>query len=540
MALREAKEFGIRIATFTLGQDGGALSVQPYQAGAIYPVDDLNPWLCVGFVEAYKAQFVEKQRRGKLERYPDGPTDGFHWWRWQPFAEDDRDLGRNRRYGHHRTELREPWRITLECYAWPGRFCDPIRYQTMLAEIEREFGRPIEWERSDVPVRAHVVGRQGRPSDAELLSIIREELRAANALEQTGALTDPAESPDLAMIAAASPELRLVAMWAWHRLADLSKMRRRQARFAEVHQSVAVDRNQARSRRHGEHWSIARRDECEAELLAAQVSRIANRHRNELSSFDLSPAMQRDHRLRRLVRAFAPAMREHWAALQTLQLSTSPPLNAPDVFELWTVARLVRAATALGWTVKRRVTTRETVSPRESHYLVEFVKNDYVLTLEHNPTIYRFDCGAAPQMHVRRAALIEWASANVPAPDGLVTTTDLTPDYTLRLSSATGEPLALALGDATLSDPKHATELKAAKLLTYREQIGWYASGRLVRCPPACTFVVLPGPASLWTKVVSLSSLESMAFFPNPGADDDLDFRDRVGALIDTMLELPH
>lgn len=539
MALTEAKEVRIRIATFVLGQDGGAPSVQPYQAGAIYPVDDVNPWLCVGFVENHKAYFVEKQKHGKLERYPDGPADGLHWWRWQPFAEDDRDLGRHRRYGHHRTELREPRRITLECYAWPGRFCDPIRYQTMLAEIEHEFDRPIEWERSDVPVRAHVVDRRGRPSDAELLSIIRDELRAANTLERTGALTDPAESSDLAMAAAASPELRLIAMWAWRRLADLLKMRRRQARLADAHRAAAADPNQARARQRGERFSMARRDEFETDQLAAQVSRIADRRRRDLSSFDLSPAMQRDHRLRRLVRAFAPATREHWAALQTLQLSTSPPLNAPDVFELWTVARLVRAATALGWTVRRRVIARETVLPREAPYLVELVKDDRVLALEHNPAILRLDCGAAPPMHVRRAALLEWASANIPAPDGLVAVADLTPDYTLRLSSADGEPLALAIGDATLSDPKHATEIKADKLLTYRERIGWHAGDRLIRCPPACTFVVLPGPASRWAGVAGLFSLESMAFFPDPGEDDDLDFTDRVGALIETMLGRP-
>lgn len=535
----------IRVATFSLGQSGGVPTVEPYQAGAIYSIDDLNPWLFIGFIEGNKSLFVEKQRVGKLERHPDGPADGLTWWRWQPLAEDNRQIGSLRRYGHYRTELHQPRRITLQCYVWPKRFCDAGQYQMMLAEIEQEFGRPIEWERSDVSIRSRVVVRRGMASDAELLLTIRGEVRAAHMLEQSSALAESAvEAYELAE-AAASPEARLVAMWAWRRLADLVQMRRRQADVEHVHRANATDSNQKRSRRHNERTAVARADEREADRLAAQVSRIADRRRRDLSSFDLSPAMQRDHRLRRLVRAFAPATREHWAATPTLQMSTSPPLKAPDVFEMWSIARMVRAIIATGWTVRRRVTSRATVAPAAEPYLVELSKEDFVLTLEHNPTIHRIDCSSAPSMHERRVPLLAWASANVPGPDGLVATSDLTPDYALRLSSVAGAPLALALGDATLSDPKYVTEIednsegnktKADKLITYRERIGWRAGGRLIRCPPACTFIILPGPSSRWEGTANHPGVDSVLIFPDPSAADDIEVTARVRALVETML----
>lgn len=534
----------IRIATFPLGARGGAPIVVPYQAGAIYSIDDENPWLCIGFLESRKAQPMGKQKVGTLERYLDGPADGLTWWKWQPLARHDKSIGRERRYGHYHTALREPLHITLQCYVWPGRFCDPLRYQTMLAEIEQEFGRPIEWERSEVSIRSRVAPRRGRPTDAELLLTIRDELYAVHALERTGALSESAITvPELAE--AASPEARLVAMWSWRRLADVVQMRQRQTRAAELHGAEAGDPNHARAQRRMERAAAERADEDEAARLMTQVSRIADRRRSDLLSFDLSPAMQRDHRLRRLVRAFAPETREHWASTPTLQMSTSPPLKAPDVFELWSVARLVRAISGLGWTVMRREASRATVAPVAEPYRVEFSKGDLVLTLEHNPTVHRLDCGPAPPMHARRVPLIEWASANVPGPEGLVAAGDLTPDYALRISSGANEPLALALGDATLSDPKYVTEpeegsesnrTKADKMITYRERIGWRAGGRLIRCLPACTFIILPGPPSRWEAMTSLVGVDSVFIFPDPGAADDLDATTRVAGLVEAML----
>jgi hypothetical protein len=70
----------IRIATFALGQRGGEPAVEVYQAGAIYSIDDLNPWLCIGFVENWSAKQMGKQKVGSLERYQNGPADGLHWW----------------------------------------------------------------------------------------------------------------------------------------------------------------------------------------------------------------------------------------------------------------------------------------------------------------------------------------------------------------------------------------------------------------------------------------------------------------------------
>lgn len=534
---------GIRIASFPLGQRGGAPNVQPYRADAIYSIDDLTPWLCVGFPRKGNPSPIGGQKVGTLERYQDGPADGLTWWRWLPFAGSIKQIGQRRRYGLYRTDLYQPQRVTLQCYVWPGRFFDPRRYQTMLDEIEQEFGRAIEWERSDLAVRSRVVSRHGKPSDAELLLTIRDELRAVHALERTSALADPEGEAHEELEATASPESRMVAMWAWRRLTDLVRMRRQQAAARVALDIEASDPNQARARRRDERATAARADERETEQLAAQVSRIVDLRRTDISSFELSPAMQRDHRLRRLVRAFAPAMREHWAATPTVQMSTSPPLKAPDVFELWSVARLVRAFTTLGWTVQRRETTRVTATSVGESYAVELTRGDLSLVLEHNPKVHRLDLSAVPPMHVRRISLLEWANANASAPDGLLAAADLTPDYSLRLSSAVTGPLALALGDATLSDPEHVTNTddggggnksKADKLVTYRERIGWRTGGRLIRCRPACTFIVLPGPSSPWEG--TMAGVDSVLLFPDPGVADDIDMATRAGGLLEAML----
>lgn len=529
----------IRIATYALGQVGGTPQIAPYHVGAIYSIDDLNPWLCIGF--AKKPAAIKKV--GKFDQHPIPPTADLTWWRWQPIAPEERQIGRLRRYGHYRMELHEPRRLTLQCYVWPGRFFDPLRYQAMLAEIEHEFGRPIEWERSDAPVRSRVVPTRGQPSDAELFQTIQYELGAVHALERSGALADPAAELHETTFAI-SPETRLVAMWAWRRQADLVQLRRRQARIAAAHGVVPGDANQARAAHRRAINSTALAAVRDGERLAAQVSRIASLHHHELSSFELSPAMQRDHRLRRLVRAFAPVTREHWAAISTPQMSTSPPLKAPDVFELWGVARLVCALSALGWTVVQRVCTDAAFASMREPHLVELSKGKLVLSLEHNPVVHKIDCSAAPPMHVRRMALVEWANANVPGPDGLVAAADLTPDYVLRLSSVDDGPLALAIGDATLSDPKYGSEIedgsqgnmtKAEKMITYRERVGWRVRGRLIRCTPACTFVILPGPTARWTDVMSTSGVDSVLLFPDPGTPEDLDFTEGVGAIIESM-----
>jgi hypothetical protein len=70
--------------------------------------------------------------------------------------------------------------------------------------------------------------------------------------------------------------------------------------------------------------------------------------------FALSPHMQRDHRLRRLLHAFAPTSRERWAEVTGEALSSSPPLKAADVFEYWCTAVLAFAARTRGWTLESK------------------------------------------------------------------------------------------------------------------------------------------------------------------------------------------
>lgn len=532
----------IRVAMLPLGQAGGDATVEIFSPEATYSIDDSNPWLYIGFASPQGAKFVETLKEGVLERSNVKPLEGLTWWKWLPFADHVAKIGQHRRYGLYRTELQQPRRIAIRCYVWPARFFDARGYETMIDEIEREFGRAIEWERSDLSVRSRVAARQGRPTDPELLSAIRDELRAAYALERSGTLAE-LELVGSDRIEVASPESRMVAMWSWRRLADLVHMQREQ-RVASAAMGAATDRNQARARRRMERAKIARSEEAETGQLIAQVSRIAELRRDDLFTFDLSPAMQRDHRLRQLMRAFAPATREHWSASSRFELSTLPPLKAPDVFEMWGGARLIRALVKLGWVVRCRQVRAETPTTLGESHLVELTRDSLVLVVEHNPPVLRLDCGAAPPMHVRRIPVLEWACSNVDSPDGLIATDDLTPDYAIRLSSCEKGPLALAIGDATLSDPKYvgASESesklsKAEKLIMYRERVGWRVGGRLIRCSAASTFIVLPGPSSRWEGM--LVGVDSVLLLPDPGVTDDCDLAARVDGLLQAMLAAP-
>lgn len=529
------------IGTNTSGHAALGVVVQPYRAGAIYSIDDETPWLAVGFTEKPAAKFAETARQGRMERFRDGPPDGLHWWKWFPIAEDDADIGRLRRYGYYQARLHQPVQLGLQCYVWPRRFCDAASYQAMLRAIEDEFGRPIEWERTDVPIRTSVLPRAGQPTDAELVQTIGSELAAVHALERTGALAQLAEPAD-----DSPPEARLVRMWAWRRLADLVGLRARLAAVVSAHEAASTDSNQKRAHRRRVRAGTARDDHTAATAVLAQVSRLAVRH-GDSSGFLLSPAMQRDHRLRRLVRAFAPATREHWAPVLTRSVSTHPPLKASEVFELWGVARIVRALGVLGWVVTARryggAAIGGTSTAVERHG-VELARHGLRLDLEFNPGIEHVGCADAPPMHVRQQPLLEWAHANLVASDGLFATADLTPDYAMRMWSADGRPMALAIGDATLSDPRHVADpeapnergrTKADKLITYRERIGWRAGGRLLRCLPACTFMILPGPASRWQDVGALQEADCVALCPDPAVALDSDLEQRLEGLLDAM-----
>jgi len=554
VALASSTAASLTIGLWKASPPGGVntervLATEPFRDGAWYAIDDDDAQVLVGVAKGLTVKVTPSAAHGRFSPRKDQALEGLSWWTWQPLSPNAGDIGRARRYGYFTTEVTisdgkpgPALRVELRCIVLPARFFDAGAYQRILQEIKREFGRPVEWDRTEDTVRTPVATTPGAPTGPELLRDVRDELRAANVLTRLGHLDDASAGALKITSVPTTPEATLVGMWARRRISDLAKLRR----GLEVH-PLAIDGNQKRAKRDGDAAAVRAKDSEHAAALAGALSAYARSFGENRCPFSLTPAMQRDHRLRRLLRAFAPPQQEGQDLLQRQGRSLLPPLVMPDIFELWSVARIARALEILGWERREQSyasSKAEGASGPIERHRVTFAQHGDVLTFEYRTKPDVLSTDGAPPMHRRRTALIDWACGDASETAGLVASQDLTPDFALFLTQGRG-PTALAIGDATLSDPKHAisddrdkgTRAKFDKMVTYRENIRWKVGGRVIASTAATTFVVLPGPAERWSDAGEFVANDAVTLFLDPHEEShrDLPTLERIDGLILAM-----
>ncbi|MBK7536855.1 MAG: hypothetical protein IPI49_16125 [Myxococcales bacterium] len=528
-----ALDDGIFIAIHSPGHGESRWEKTLYIAGAIYAIDDSHPVVFISFNQNLKT-LPDNITKPSIREIPDSvraDSNDRTWWRWTPLGHP-KDTGRERRYGHWTIEVSNP-KLKFQCYIFPGLFFTRQAYRRLLDETEETFGVPLEWDQRSHPTRVAVMKQRGRPSIPERIETIRSEMNAVEVLERIGILQ--AESQVTAE--QSTEEERLLSLWSFRRLQDLAAMQQELLQGA----MNGSDLNQRRIERRSEVKDQRQKDEDAARLLIARIGRVWERRRHDLGVFSLTPTMQRDHRLRRLMQAFSPEVRESWATDERAARSTSPPLKAPDTFELWGAARLVRAACALGWNLERLDIITGMEENGISRASFRFHRDGYSLSLEYKPDIDTRLGQEQPGMHVRRRPLLEVVASHLPEEtDRLISTDDLEPDYCIKMAFPEGEAFAFAIGDATLSDPRRAGKREDAvhekvnKVEKYQRRIVWRRHRQTIEC--SCTFVVLPGPHLKWRDAANMNGYDSVLLFPDPEIEVDLDMRDRLKSVLEIMI----
>lgn len=526
-----------RIATRGLGSSDDTLHVRDFVEGEIYQIDDLHPWLHFG-IDVERKPDIPDTEPGYLEKVG-ALGDDLTWSRWCPLSKKESTVSAERRFGYYEVELQGSWQVRLRCYVWPARLFDRVQMGSMIRTIGQELGRTIVWERTDSPVRAYATGSTGgRVELRTLLQRTAEELHAIELLQRTyGSASDNHRAylgDD-----EGSPEEQLVALWGLRRLHQLRDYKHRLERALAEHKDAIWDYagNAQRVDAHKQGLEAATSELRKVTRTASLVRTVTEQYAHARAALELVPSMQRDYRLRRLLRAFNTPVNE-WLADRVTNLSTLPPIKAPELFELWGAVRIVQALRALGWTctapVLRGAADAWGVSALDgcSWHLVNGPEQ---ILFDFSPRPRVVELASIPAMHERTVDAWTWAARQVALTDTLFSLCPSTPDYALRWSSASRQ--GLLIGDASLADPRHQKRTKVEKVCDYRREVAWLGrDSGVVTCGLRASFIVLPGPSSQWVELARhAAQLDCYTLCPEPPGSDDPDFVGMLKHMLDSL-----
>lgn len=475
---------------------GGLATEYPWSPDACYLLGDDYPFLDV-LVRGHR---LKANTAVKLLERGEPAPDGAVWQRWDLEA----DLARGRRFAEVTLPLRVPKASTLRCYVIPTQLLDVSDVLAMLAEIESELGMAQAWDRqakrSD---RAWSRRERGVRTAPELLvALVETELRAARDLRRR-----PFQELGLhARRGVPLSENALVSHWA----------ARRQQHLQAATTSVDEQRRHA-TRRNSEHRAQARNDMARDEIVRlARVAQELLAARLALTPFitplelgtgvSPGPSFQRDHRLRRLLRAFAPPEAECVSPVEAPR-SQYPPVFLNHLWELWGAVWLARQLRTLGF--EGGITVRGSPVPLSCSW--DLRKRDVLLQLDYEPNPVLLDPSALPPAHERTMPALEWAAKRQLLDEErpfLGMEQRCSPDYILRVT--TPSQRLLVVGDGCLASPGHHGKRKAnpkpQTVEHYRRTLGWAVDGRVVRCHPMGGFVLFPPPEEAWAPFEKLEN----------------------------------
>ena len=262
-----------------------------------------------------------------------------------------------------------------------------------------------------------------------------------------------------------------------------------------------------------------------------------------------SPLLQRDHRLRLLLRTFAPSLAQAYSETESPR-SHYPPLALNDLWELWGAVWLAKELRQLGFSGFSSLGGVETVY----RCSWRMRKGDVTIELDYEAKPALIDYDRLPPVNERSISTMEWAAKNQELDAErpyLGLEMRCSPDYLLRITTPIRK--VLMVGDACLASPQHhgkisdKTEKKqgntkkktdnsdgiqdknSAKPYTvelYRRTIGWADNGEVISCHPLGGFVLFPPPASSWKEFERLpGASDCILLCPHPRGDHEASYR---------------
>lgn len=428
---------------------------------------------------------------------------------WFECALPIHEIANERCYGTRSLRINLPV-AELNLYLLPARFFDEAAWLRMLDDIRSEMGY-LPWV-AETQHRVFVDLEPDRRFDVPHLLVedVRQEVAYARSLLREPGFLAREQDTDY------SPESLLLPLWARRRLNDLSRLLEAEQASAErlveeVQRRAALGADNSRveavSAERNRHQ--ARSVELRAGILAVR-GLMREVEQLPLVGPVLTPMMQFDHRLRRLLRAFRFRPEEKLAHGSTPKpFSGLQPLAAPKVFELWSVVWCIHVLRSNGWQVDRpHIEGPVDFFVADSRARWTATKADLTAWIDWNaqPKSVEVDtCLPVDQRNPRlsafEASLHE--AIGFAQPDGCWVSwrNPLTPDILIRVQTGSSATFsAIGVLDPTLADPERGEKSKKPeKVASYLQKLAWLTpSGTLIRCLPLGGAAVVPGPRSQW------------------------------------------
>lgn len=484
-----------------------------WHPGTWYLIRDDHPYLDI-LTRGHPARSVGD---AKIQLLPEPCEEGMQWQRWDL----SELMSRHRTLGEVRAPLRVPRDCTLRCYVIPTALLSHRDVLAMAEDVEAELGFPAFWdilaERRDRAWSRPSGGRLRRPP-AELIALVDEEAGAAASVRRSPfSELEPRSRQSLPL-----SENALVSHWAARRSGQLRDL------VADL--SEALEATEARCARTNPEM---RQQRLEAELaqlrvLLPGVEDLAARLTGLIREVELgtpihpSSLLQRDHRLRLLLRAFAPATSEAISEDESAR-SHYPPLFLNQLWELWGAVWLAGELRRLGFAGSCSVESSDTIT--RCSWRLTRAAITVELDFEAEPVLVDYD--RMPPVHERAMPALEWAGRNQQLDlerPFLGVEQKCSPDYLLRITGPAGR--ALIVGDACLASASHhglnKLDSKPYMVERYRRTLGWADSGEIIRCHPLGGFVLFPPPAGAWSGLESIAGAsDCMLLCPSPQGDTE-------------------
>jgi hypothetical protein len=450
----------------------------------------------------------------------DWKNDDFIWQRW--------DLGNalseERRTGSFELKLRHPSGLTLRCYVIPTRILGVNDMWSMIESVEAELDRPIAWDPNrGGTARAWV--REGSlpyvPMVTLLLDVVEAEILLAQALRR-----DPPCELGIGNALTPVPECAIVSLWAARRGDELQQAQSRLDRDLEEYERRQTENSPQdrrdlldRARQATERHAVRLRS-----LLPRVLGHVVLDDFN--TSLAFGPLLQRDHRLRGLLRAFSPPT-SRIVSEDESEWSRFPPITLNRLFECWGAVWIVQQIRRQGF-VGHAELALGTDRVEGARWTLQKGNVRVVIDYEAQPSVISFD--GLPAVYQRHEPAAEWVLSQHPIPSErplFASGGRVTPDYVIRFEGPSGR--VMAIGDATLADPKYhrdPKENKPAVVAAYRRSILWAVEGRVLSCEPLGGFVLFPGPEQMWNDLENQTRGYDVWFIcPHPRDESDAAIR---------------
>lgn len=504
--------------------DADGVTVEyPWDPNTWYLVRDDRPYLEF-LTRGRKAEAIKSEAKYmdvKIKELHDPSEEGTQWQKWDFEAE----VARRRRLGEISLQLRVPKDCVLRCYVIPTQLLSFRDVVVMVEEIEEELGieaawdlqtnrRDKSWSRTTRGARSHV--------PTEMIKHVEEEIRAAKSIRRTPFQELASPSRRDAPLA----ENAIVSHWAARRYGQVHNMVETAA-----HALATLEARSSRKNPGGRQTTI---DE-EANRLRGIVNQLLNLRSNLsclITNAELttpiypSPLFQRDHKLRLLLRVFAPSAAQAFSDTKSAQ-SYYPPMFLNDLWELWGAVWLARELRQLGFSGLPSMERYEIINRRSWRCNWRLVKDEIMVELDFEAEPAFVDYDRLPPVYERSISTMEWVAQKQELDEerpffGLEMC--CSPDYLLRIT--TPRRKALMVGDACLASPTHhgkkqdKSDTKPHVVEMYRRTIGWSLDGEAISCHPLGGFVVYPPPADAWKEFERLPAASDCTLLcPRPGGD---------------------